>query len=112
MIKLDLYLSGDRCLNRFKAAGHAMSGIKGEDILCAAVTVLLRTAAAVLFNEKSLGAHGSAANPGEMEIELFVTSREKIEWLQGVTDFLVKGLHDLKKEYPGKLEVNILTNTE
>ncbi|KKL15939.1 hypothetical protein LCGC14_2500580 [marine sediment metagenome] len=83
MIELRINLHRDGCLKGFQASGHAGSGKKGEDIVCAAVTVLLRTAARLISGEKGLETGGEALRPGEMTFFLISMPAEYTEWVKG-----------------------------
>ena len=107
MIELKVNLHRDGCLKGFQASGHAGSGKKGEDIVCAAVTVLLRTAARLISREKGLETRGEALEPGGMTFFLKSMPAEYREWVKGITDFLLGGLLDLKDEFPDYLTIDI-----
>jgi uncharacterized protein YsxB (DUF464 family) len=107
VITVDIEISGNSVIKSLKAEGHAMSGKKGTDIVCSAVTCLLRTAANLLSNEKNIIVEGSAEKPGKMKMLLVKYPEEKAVWLSGVTEFLKKGIIDLEKEFPDKINVNI-----
>ena len=104
-LKISLYPSG--CLERFVADGHAGAGNPSRDIVCAAVTVLLRTGAGLLSGRPELVKEGDAPGPGEMFLLLRQPPEERIEWIKGSTDFLICGLRDLKTEYPEKISLEI-----
>jgi len=107
VISLRLRLHPGGCLAGFTASGHAGAGAKGEDIVCAAVTVLLRTAARLLAGEPSLRAAGGTPERGLMRLSLEPPPEGKREWVRGVTDALLRGLADLEAEYPGRLKMRI-----
>ncbi len=107
MIELRVNLHRDGSLKGFQASGHAGSGKKGEDIVCAAVTILLRTAARLISGEKALETRGEAPGPGEMTFFLISMPAEYREWVKGITDFLLDGLLDLKDEFPDYLTIDI-----
>lgn len=107
MISLSLRVGPGGCLAGFTASGHAGAGRKGEDLVCAAVTVLLRTAAKVLAGEPGLRAVGGSPEPGVMSLALEPPPESKREWVRGITDTLLRGLSDLDAEYPGRLRLEI-----
>lgn len=107
MIELKVNLYKDGSLKGFQASGHAGSGKKGEDTLCAAVTILLRTSARLISGEKALETRGEAPRPGEMTFFLISMPAEYREWVKGITDFLLGGLLDLKDEFPDYLTIDI-----
>ncbi len=108
MISLKIVLYPDGCLKLFKASGHARAGYKkGEDIVCASVTALLRTCAKLLSMQTDLITEGDAPEPGEMYLILHNPPADRIEWIRGITDFLLSGLKDLKSEYADFLRLDI-----
>jgi uncharacterized protein YsxB (DUF464 family) len=107
VIFIDIKLKKNEILKSLKASGHAFNSKKGNDIVCAAATCLLRTAANLISNEKDIKSKGSAEKPGKMEILLDKYPESKTDWLTGVTGFLKKGLLDLEREFPDNIKVNI-----
>ena len=107
MIELKVNLYRDGSLKGFQASGHAGSGKKGEDIVCAAVTILLRTAARLISMEKGLETRGEALGPGRMTFFLISIPAEYREWVRGITDFLLGGMLDLKDEFPDYITIDI-----
>ena len=113
MIRVEIELSEDGVLKRIKANGHAGWNVRGRDIVCAAASSLIRTAGGLLFNEKKLCCRGNVQeNPGIITLEI----REKPEslrlWIKGVSDFLLKGLLDLEKEYSKNIEIRVMKMTD
>jgi uncharacterized protein YsxB (DUF464 family) len=102
-IALGLYPSG--CLRSLAAEGHAGSGIRGADPICAAVSVLLRTTLNVLRREEAVTYQGSL--PGEGRTSITVTSYQAAagERLLGITNFLLTGLFDLAAEHPEHVSI-------
>lgn len=95
------------CLKEFQASGHARAARAGEDIVCAAVTVLLRTCARLVSSTAGDTALVAAPKPGQMTLILGSWPAEKVEWLRGITDFLLAGVAGLRNEYPDRLTVKI-----
>jgi uncharacterized protein YsxB (DUF464 family) len=107
VISLRVRLHPGGLLAGFTASGHAGAGPKGEDIVCAAVTILLRTAAKVLAGEPGLTVEGQSPEPGVMRLALEPPPEAKRDWVRGVTATLLRGLTDLAEEFPGRLELRI-----
>jgi len=107
VIRLSLRLRADGCLQGFSASGHAGAGPRGRDAVCAAVTVLLRTAARLLAAQPDLQVSGEAPAEGEMRLALEPPPEERREWVRGVTATLVTGLTDLDREFPGRLKLEV-----
>jgi hypothetical protein len=58
-----------------------------------------------------MAAGGSAANPGELTMVLARGAADD-EWLRGVTDFLVRGMSDLRREFPDQIALRIETTED
>jgi uncharacterized protein YsxB (DUF464 family) len=107
VIEIRVRLDKLECLQAFRASGHARAAGAGEDIVCAAVTVLLRTCARLLSDREKRSVVVKAPEPGELSLVL-EPPPERIEWLRGVTDFLLAGIAGLQSEYPDRLTVHII----
>ncbi len=91
-------------LREFAAEGHAGAAEAGRNTACAAATSLLRTAGK-LCAERGLVEAGGAPQAGTMRMRLGRVAREDAAWLRGVTDFLLRGLNDLAREFPREILV-------
>ena len=103
MLTVLLEVSQDGLLRRFEASGHAGADA-GRNIACAAATVLLRTAGRECTARGIVTAGGSGAR-GEMA--MVVAAGAGDAWLKGVTDFLVRGMSDLAREYPDQIAFRV-----
>lgn len=106
MVKVTLELDPDGCLAGFSADGHA-GGAPGANLPCAAVTVLLRTAARTAVGA-GLAAGGGADAPGAMRLKVSRAAGVQRDWLRGMTDTLLRGLADAAAEAAGEIEVRIV----
>ena len=97
-------MSRDGLLLRFDADGHAGSDPRGQNIACAAVTTLLRTAGR-LCAERSLVREGGGEKPGELRLVVAPVPERDRPWLRGVTDFLLRGMKDLQDEFPREIHL-------
>lgn len=107
MIHLSIVLRPDGCLEAFRASGHSSRGGRGNDVVCASATVLLRTAGRLLEAEPGLRARGDAPEPGKMRLRLGRAPEAQRGRVRGITDFLVRGLLDLRSEYPDIVSLEI-----
>ena len=103
MIRASAVLSSGGTLLAFESAGHAGAGARGADIVCAAFTVLARTAYRSLEGLEGLELRGRAPGPGSLSFEV-VKPAASPERAAGIADFLVIGIGDLAREYPGAVE--------
>ena len=90
------------------AAGHAETNANGKDLLCAAVSMLLRTTALALTETKVLvvtteapekGAFAFSAEPSGKESDAITVGAQ----LLFVHTLLRSGFRALEKEYPGHI---------
>ncbi len=91
-------------LREFAAEGHAGAAAAGRNTACAAATSLLRTTGK-LCADRGLVQAGGAPSTGVMSMRLGAVSGTDAAWLQGVTDFLLRGLNDLAREFPREILV-------
>ena len=110
VLHVRLELSKDGLLKRFDAQGHAGDDL-GKNVACAAATVLLRTAGRECA-ARGIVARGNAARPGEMAMVLKDRGEDRGEWLRGVTDFLVRGMSDLEREFPDRVVLCVETTED
>jgi len=108
LIRIKVFLERNCCLKGLESFGHAGLALKGSDILCAAVTILLRTVGKVLTHRKGMVVFRDVAKPGVFSILVQKYEPENLSWLLGVTDTLVGGLEDLVEEYPENLKLEII----
>jgi len=54
----------------------------------------------------------SATHPGEMTMVLEERTGTHGEWLRGVTDFLVRGMSDLEREFPDQVALLVETTED
>lgn len=115
MTKVTLVRTADGLFSSCTAEGHAGAGTKGGDIVCSAVTVLLRTAMQVLcctsgvrvksenairgrlsfaVEEDKAGESGSKVNRCE------AGGQDEEARLVCVADFIEAGFASLSREYP------------
>ena len=106
MVRILVALSPDGLLRRFEAEGHAGAEAWGQNIACAAVTAMLRTAGR-LCAERGITLAGGAGEPGEMRLILSAGAAPEAGWLRGVTDFLLRGVKDLQDEFPEEIALRV-----
>jgi len=107
MIIIDAVLEEDGTLKSCKAAGHAKAGKSGEDIICAAVSVLMRTACTVLSGKKGIDLRCGAPEKGQLWLEAEYKADGK-DFLQTAGVFLIEGLRSVAQEYPLNCKLNII----
>lgn len=111
MICARVVLDGRGTLKSFFAEGHAGAALRGYDLVCAAFSVLARTAYRALEALPGTELRGEAARPGDMSFEVLRPAAEA-ERAAGVADFLLTGLGDLAREYPDAVALTIERDLE
>jgi uncharacterized protein YsxB (DUF464 family) len=99
-------LDNDDVLRACKAQGHAGAGKAGTDIVCAAVSVLLRTALSTLSGRKGINIKGGAPQTGQMWLEVDYDAEGK-DFLFAAGVFLLEGLKSVAQEFPKNCKLNI-----
>ena len=97
MISVLLELDERGELLSVEASGHANSGMKGHDIVCAAVTILLRTTVQALG---SVQADIQAEQRGSLSFRVLSYGETQSEKLRYAAEFLWLGIDSLREEYP------------
>jgi uncharacterized protein YsxB (DUF464 family) len=106
MIKVNLVLENRGLLRSCKVLGHAGAERRGRDVVCAAVSVLVRTVAKVLSGREGITVSSGAPERGALWLEVEGTA-ENGEFLAAAGAFLSEGLLSVSGEYPGFCQVTI-----
>ena len=107
MIRVRVVLDGDDCLSSLTVAGHASveSGSAGDNVVCGAVTAIVRACAEAISLRDTIRASGAAARPGELRVDVEERSGDDAEWLRGVTSVMLVGVERIASEAPGEVEL-------
>ena len=99
MIKIEAVLDENGVLRACTACGHADAGPTGADIVCAAVSVLMRTAVRALTGREGITVRCDAPDTGFLKLEADYTAAGK-DFLFAAGVFLTEGLASVAGEYP------------
>ncbi len=110
MIHVGLQRDDNGCLRHLRSEGHA-AGAPGANIVCAAVSALLRSVARVLESHGSVVVSGRAPAEGVLEITIERYAAADAGYLLGITDVLVRGLEDLAREAPAEIRLERSTGS-
>jgi uncharacterized protein YsxB (DUF464 family) len=99
LIEIEAVLDESGVLRSCRASGHARAERKGADIICAAVSVLMRTAVSVLSGRKGIVIRYDAPEEGLLFLEADYTAEGR-EFLYAAGLFLTEGLASVAEEYP------------
>ena len=106
MISVDAAFDKAGLLKSCRVEGHAGAGKKGADIVCAAVSVLVRTAIGILSGKDGITVRGDAPERGLLWIETEYTAEGK-EYLSAAGDFLIGGLKSVAEEFPENCSLKV-----
>ena len=107
MIQARLVLDAEGRPLQFEADGHSGQGPVGNDIVCAAFSVLARSAYEALAGLPGAMVEGSAPARGRLFFAVKRLPRESGERAAGIADFLLTGISGLEREYPGEVGLTI-----
>ncbi|MDR0597732.1 MAG: ribosomal-processing cysteine protease Prp [Treponema sp.] len=99
MIRIEAALDEVGLLRSCRIHGHAGAGPRGGDVVCAAVSVLARTALRVLSRREGITVQGEAPERGVIKMEIDYAGNGR-EFLSAVGSFLLEGLESVAGEYP------------
>jgi uncharacterized protein YsxB (DUF464 family) len=106
LIEIEAVLDESWTLRACSASGHAKAGKHGADIVCAAVSVLMRTAVRALSNRKGITVRWEAPEPGLLSLEADYVAEGR-EFLFAIGVFLVEGLASVAEEYSKHCKLTI-----
>ncbi|AEF86933.1 conserved hypothetical protein [Treponema primitia ZAS-2] len=106
MIHIGAVLDGTGLLRSCTVKGHAGAGPKGDDIVCAAVSVLTRTALRILSEKEGIMVQGEAPERGLVRMEIDYTGEGR-EFLSAAGTFLLEGLKSISEEFPEYCTMNV-----
>jgi len=108
MIEIEAVLEDDKTLRACRVSGHSGAGKTGTDIVCAAVSVLMRTALQTLSGKKGIILRSSAPERGLMWLEADYEAEGR-DFLFAIGVFLIEGLSSVAQEFPANCKLNIVT---
>jgi uncharacterized protein YsxB (DUF464 family) len=106
VISVEAVLDGRGVLRSCEVSGHAGAGAAGADIVCAAVSSLVRTAVHLLSRKDGVTIKAAAEKRGELRFEAGYTEAGAAS-LAAAGEFLLEGLGLIEKEYPGHCKVMV-----
>jgi uncharacterized protein YsxB (DUF464 family) len=99
VIRIKVCLDGAGLLVSCRVEGHAGAGPKGADPVCAAVSLLLRTAIKILAGRRGIELRGAAPKRGLLWMEADYDAEGR-DFLAAAGTFLIEGLRSVSEEYP------------
>jgi len=99
LVEIEAVLDEEGVLRACRASGHALSGVAGADIVCAAISVLLRTILNTLSNREGIKVRSGAPEKGKLWLEADYEEAGK-GFLYASGEFLINGVASVAKEYP------------
>lgn len=94
-------------IRKVTATGHAASLAKGNNIACAAVTILLRTAVRLFEGTEGVTIRAGVEKRGSLVFAILDVRHGCEQYAKAVGDFLLVGLEDVQAEFPDECVVTI-----
>jgi uncharacterized protein len=107
LLRVWIQLTRSGAIRAIRAQGHAGYAPSGSDIVCAAATALLRTAARTFERKAGIEVAGGAERRGEMTLDVISIADSVSEWATGASETVVHGLADIAAEFPDAVSVEI-----
>ena len=107
MITIAVVLDELELLKSCDVRGHGGAGKRGNDIVCAAVSVLVRTAQSILSSREGIAARSEAGRRGEFSLETEALNKAGQDFLAAAGAFLVEGLASVAGEFPENCSISI-----
>jgi len=108
LIRIEALVDDAGVLRFCKAVGHGGRGNAGSDIVCAAVSVLMRGAHRTLSGRKGITLRADAPQPGLFWLEADYSAEGK-EFLFASGAFLLEGLASVAEEFPENCKLIVRT---
>jgi hypothetical protein len=106
-VRIRIVIDASNVIRNVDAEGHAEGARKGDNIACAAVTVLLRTAYETLAAEPGVKLQGIASTRGSLRYSIDGYGESITMLVQAVSAFVLNGLSSVQREYPGSVDLAI-----
>ncbi|GHV85363.1 hypothetical protein AGMMS50230_09710 [Spirochaetia bacterium] len=107
MITIAVALDNSGLLKSCDVWGHAGAGKRGSDIVCAAVSVLTRTALLTLSGREGIVVRGGPGERGVFTLETEALTGPGRDFLAAAGAFLLEGLNSVAGEYPQNCTITI-----
>ncbi|MBT3275334.1 MAG: ribosomal-processing cysteine protease Prp [Spirochaetales bacterium] len=108
MITVTVTIDEDGVMQSLSARGHSSKGKAGENIVCAAATVLMRTAARLLEKDADIVISGGADDRGSLDFVVETIGEGKSGLVTAVGEFLLQGISDLQQEHPRECALKLV----
>ena len=108
LILVTVATDGCGLMRSVSVTGHALGLRKDGNIVCAAVTILIRTAARLLEAEPGVRVTGGPGARGEFKLLIESVDEGKFELVKNVGDYFLRGVRDLQAEFPDDCAVQVM----
>ena len=111
MIRVMLFCSASGEFRHCEASGHAGFAKRGKDIVCSAVTIILKTALLLLsdISSDSISLITETASRGNLNFSIEVKNKLPDEVsirLMCIADFIRSGIASVSREYPDCVQLS------
>lgn len=111
MIEILLLESENGVVKELQVSGHALFAERGKDIVCAAISILVKTAGILLSEIAKEGKIEFFANKNKrgflaFRVENLTREEKTLIRLKSIFDFLKTGIRSVEKEFPDFVKFN------
>ncbi len=107
ILEIHLCLDSNNIIKYVTAEGHAGETPAGANIICAAVSVLIRSAYRTIVKNSKVEACITAKDEGSLYFRVIQYQDSQNSWLKGITDYLITGIKDIETESPDSIKITI-----
>lgn len=107
MVSVTISCGKNGVLKKCEADGHAGFSRKGSDVVCSAITILLKTAMELLSRTENVVFEADSAARGNLffSVEAEKDDPQTESMLKCTAEFLKVGIGLIQKEYPGNVRL-------
>lgn len=93
-----------------QAKGHALFAPSGKNIVCSAVSALLRSFVRVLQAHKECKTEIDIKADGYLSVTINQCKQKK--WLSGISEIILTGLIEIENDYPTECRLELIKGAE
>lgn len=106
-VRIQLEVGRDGIVRRLDASGHAGEQAAGTNLVCAAISVLLRSVYETCARYDGVDIEAVGDQAGAFGFALSAFPAERADSLRALSDLLLVGLDGLSREHPRELTIVI-----
>lgn len=112
MVHVSVTVDRRGCLVELRASGHVgiVGGRRGANVVCAAVTGVVKACATAIAENAAIVSDGSAPEEGSLSIRVLSVGSNEGDFLRGVTAVLISGIRALAVDSSSEVKLTVTQN--